>query len=412
MNGNEIQELHLSTLQEFIRVAEMPPTMAMANSLPVNQAPSDTIEWEVEYGSSTMIPAVARGARGPAIGMDGTAKSSAKAAYFTQTAFLGEEFLNNLRKAGTYQEKLAGQTKIAEQQQKLLYGMQRRREWMAAQMMFEGGFSMPIYANGKSVSFQTVDYGVPIQNKITLSDAKRWVGGADADTYGDLNDVKDRFEDFLGTSDGMIVYMNGKDMRALAQDSKVIDLLKVANISEAAIRNTPGRAVAEVLGVGEIREYNQKYTVEAMLTVPYSGGTSVTVDNAADFIVGGDLFIKTGNTRAYVRSKITAVNKDTNVITIAAELTGVTALAGQHHVVMQRYFLPEGQIACVIPSVDGRPIAKMLEAPHGLPATYGMRMRTKPSEYPDGVTLISEDMCLPVLYYPEAVQYIKNIKAV
>jgi hypothetical protein len=410
MNGI-IPELHLTTLQKYIDRSAMPESAVMANKFSTSQYPSDTIEWEVSYGSTAMIPNVARGARGPSIGIDGTAMNSAKAAYFNMNAFLGEEFLNNLRRPGTDREKAQGQIYIARQQRKLLSAAQRRREWSVGKMLFEGQLSMTTYNGSQSVGFQSVDYGIPDTNKVTLTDAKRWAGGADKDIFQDMRDLKERFRFALGTDQGMEVWLNSLDLFSMISDSTVRDLLKTNNVSDAQLNNSPEQAIATILGVGSVNVYDGTYEVESMLAATYAGGTAVFVVNPADFEVGGNLFLRTGETTAYVRAKITAVNLSTGEITLANALTGAFGKALEHKAVMQKYVLTPGKAVAMMPSVNGMSIAEIMEAPYGLPEHYGPRLRAFAKEDPDGYKMVIEDLFLPVLYFPEAIQYISNITA-
>ena len=78
MKGSEgIASLKLETLNKLISKFPKAPTNTFSNMFPTVQYQSDTIRWEVEYGSAGMTPFVAPGATAPTIGLDGTGEASA-----------------------------------------------------------------------------------------------------------------------------------------------------------------------------------------------------------------------------------------------------------------------------------------------------------------------------------------------
>jgi hypothetical protein len=409
MKGKQIPELALKTLNKLIEYSAPAPSQRLQGMFPTDNAPSDTIEWEVRYGSSEMLPAVARGSRGPSFGVDGVARNSARAAYFAADAWMGEEFLNNLREPGTVQSKQAGQKQISQMQTRLINSAYRRREFMLAKMLFDGTYTYNTFATSKAPEFISLDWGIPSTHKVTKGSTARWYGSsaevADRDVFADVFTMKTQLEDSLEMdTSGVQLWLNGRLLQSLVKDSGIRDLVQNSNVSEADIVARPAESVAHLLGVGSIITYNDSYTVSELLAANYTGGTSITVMNATDFEVGGEVYMQTTVDRtAGPRATITAVDKTTGVLTIDAELTSVTGYAGKDKLAMRKFFLAPNKIVGVVPTVDNMPIAEVLQAPHGNAGTYGMRMRTKEEEYPDGQRLIISDLHLPVLYFPAAV---------
>jgi hypothetical protein len=406
--GNVIPELHLSTLNKLIKKAQTPPSMVLSNKFPTNNALSDTIEWESRYGSAGLIPFVARGSRGPSFGDDGVGKHSMKAAYFATDKFYGEEFLNNLREPGTAQMKRQGQAEIAYGSQRMLYSIQRRREWMFAKMLFDGTMTYNIKSTSQAPEFASVSWGIPTSHQVTLGSTAKWYGDSNAvaerNVFGDVFDMKNTLQDSLEMElMGLELYMNSRLLQSLVQDKGIRDLAKTQNISDAQlVANAPG-AIAQILGVGSVNLYDGAYTVQSFLSQAYSGGTTIYVADPSDFVVGGEVWVKNAvDGAAGPRATITAVNQTTGALTIDAELTGVTAAAFKAQLSMRKFMLDTNKIVGIVPNVDGQPIAEMMQAPHGNGGIYGMRMRSKMEEYPDGVRLIAEDLCLPCLYVPSA----------
>jgi hypothetical protein len=407
--GNIIPELHLSTLQKFIERSTTPPSMVLSNMFPVNNAPSDTIEWESRYGSAEMIPFVARGSRGPSFGDDGVGKHSMKAAYFASDRFFGEEFLNNLRKPGTRQEKMSGQSEIARAMSRMLNSVDRRREYMFSKMLFDGSMSYTIKGSSAAPTFASVSWGIPTSHQVTLGSTSYWYGTsaetADRDVFADIFAMKNRLADSLEMEvTSLNMFLNSRLLQSLVKDSGIRDLVQTQNISEAQLVNNPAGTIAQILGVGSITPYDASYTITSPLAQAYTSGTTIYVTSPEDFVVGADVWIKNSvDGAAGPRATITAVNMATGAITLSAALTGVTGVPFKSQLAMRQFFLSPKKIVAVVPNVDGMPIAEMMQAPHGNEGIYGKRMRTKMEEYPDGQRLIMEDLCLPVCYFPSAV---------
>ncbi len=407
--GNIIPELHLSTLQKFIERSTTPPSMVLSNMFPVNNAPSDSIEWESRYGSAEMIPFVARGSRGPSFGDDGVGKHSMKAAYFASDRFFGEEFLNNLRKPGTRQEKMSGQSEISRAMTRMLNAVDRRREWMWAKALFDGTMSYNIKGFSTTPEFASVSWGIPTSHQVTLGSTAKWYGDfpavADRDVFADVFNMRNRLADSLEMEvSTMELYLNSRLLQSLVKDSGIRDLVQTQNISEAQLVNNPTGTIAQILGVGSINPYDASYTITQPLAQAYTSGTTIYVVDATDFEVGGEVYLKnTKDVSAGPRATITAVNTVTGALTLDKALTGVTGVPFKSQLAMRKWFLSVDKIVAVVPNVDGMPIAEMMQAPYGNGGVYGKRMRTKEEEYPDGIRLIMEDLALPVIYHPAAI---------
>jgi hypothetical protein len=412
--GNIIPELHLSTLQKFIEKSATPPSMVLSNKFPVNNAPSDTIEWESRRGSAEMIPFVARNTAGPSFGEDGVARHSAKAASFASTKFFDEEFLNNLRMPGTPQTKMRGQSEIARSMQRMLWSIDRRREWLMASMAFNGSMTYTIKSTSAVPEFASLSWGIPSSHQVTLGATARWYGTseetANRDIFGDVFAMKNRLMDSLETEiSNMELYLNSRLLQSLVKDSGIRDLIQTQNISDAQLVANPAGSIAQILGVGAIVPYDAHYNVTSFLAQNYTSGTTIYVHNATDFAVGGDVYLKNTTTGpAGPRATITAIDTDTGAITISDALTGVTGVANKSQLEMRKWFLPSNRIVAMVPSVDGQPIAEMLQAPHGMSGTYGKRMYSYEENHPEGIQLVAQDLCLPVLYRPEAI-YMLNV---
>jgi len=84
--------LQLVTLNKLITKLAPNPTLFFANMFPETRYPSDSIKWDIEYGSAGLTPFVAPGAPAPKIGLDGVGEGSAKAAYLKEAILLTRFF--------------------------------------------------------------------------------------------------------------------------------------------------------------------------------------------------------------------------------------------------------------------------------------------------------------------------------
>jgi len=150
-----IPALELVTLNKLISKFDRAPSMYFSGLFPTQQYESDTIKWELEYGSAGMTPFVAPGSIAPMVGMDGVGEASAKAAYWKEKMYFDEEFLNNLREPGTWATYQTAERKLSRGSRKLRYRVDRRREWMNCRMLLDGTLSY-IQKGGTKIS---ISYG-------------------------------------------------------------------------------------------------------------------------------------------------------------------------------------------------------------------------------------------------------------
>ena len=222
MKGSQgIPSLKLETLNKLISKLDKAPSMFFSNMFPTVQYDSDTIRWEIEYGSAGMTPFVAPGSVAPAVGVDGTGEASAKAAFYKEKMYFDEEFLNNMREPGSWATYQAAERKLARGTRKLDYRIQRRREWMMSQMFVEGSFT---YIQKGGTKF-VVNYGIPASHKITLTGNDCWdVTHADSNPVEDIYEAKRILADDAGVSNP-IAMCNSELLKLLMFKTEIQDLL-------------------------------------------------------------------------------------------------------------------------------------------------------------------------------------------
>ena len=400
MKGSEgIPSLKLETLNKLISKMDKAPDMFFSNLFPTVQYDSDTIRWEIEYGSAGMTPFVAPGTVAPAVGVDGTGEASAKAAFYKEKMYFDEEFLNNMREPGSWATYQAAERKLARGTKKLDYRIQRRREWMMAQMFIEGGFT---YMQKGGAKF-TVNYGIPATHKVTLTGNDCWdVVHADSDPVEDIFDAKRILSDDAGVS-GLIAMCNSEVLKVLMFKKSVQDLLSKSAFGNGDLFAQPAQVIGNLLGVGPLAIYDDLYEVPAYLTGNVIGGvtTDILVDDASDFGVGGTLrFYDMSKVNSWEDCVIAGVAVETGTVTVATAPT-FSYIAGEDKVTMKKKFIGDDKFFMFSTSQDGEKVAEFMEAPYGNTRRWGKFADTKDEWDPEGMWLRIQDKGLPVLYHPD-----------
>lgn len=398
-----IPSLHLVTLTKVVREIPTPPNLFFSNMFPSTNYPSDSIEWEVTYGSSGMAPIIAPGAKGPKIGIDGLGRATAQAAFMKELMYFDESFLNNLREPGTHDKKMMAQKQLANGLRKLTYRNMRRKEWMFAKMLTDGEISYS--GESKGVKF-SVDYGIPTNHKVTLADSDKWGTGTNRNPVEDIMDAKIALSEDAMVNPNWTI-MNTTTLKLLMFDASLQALLSKSAFGDGDLFN-PARTtqvLASLLGISAIYIYDELYEVESYLTsaVTADSTTDIYVEDARDFEVGGKLrFVDSSERNSWEDETISAVDLDNNKITVStAPSTSYKAV--EDKVVMKRKFVADNKVMMLSTTAEGVPISEYMQAPFSLPAGYGRKADSQAQWEPEGVDIRVQDKGLPVLYYPEAI---------
>jgi hypothetical protein len=106
--------------------------------------------------------------------------------------------------------------------------------------------------------------------------------------------------------------------------------------------------------------------------------------------------------RSWEDLTISAINHSTMTITTTAACTG-TYRAGRDIVIMKKNFVDPYSFMMFNTMAEGKKVAKVMEAPYGIPRRYGKYADSKMEWDPDGVWIRVQDKALPVLYNPETI---------
>ena len=404
MKGIEgIQSLRLEVLTKLIENLDQAPDMMFSNMFGTSQYPSDTIKWEVAYGSGGMTPFVAPGAVSPKIGIDGRGEGSAQAAFTKEAMFFGEDFLNNLRQPGTYQERMTAERMLARGVQKLSWRCDRRRNWSMAKMLIDGEIT---YVRKGGVQF-TVNYGVPDTHKVTVSPL--W-NASSPTVIEDIFDAKKILAKDAGVAaNNLISVCNTEVLRTLMTNADFRDLLTKSNFGNGDLFQNPAAVIGNLLGLGTIRVMDDFYEIPAWFTANAAiGASDIYVDNVSDFEVNGEIRLYDLTTaNSWEDAYIGAVDVANNKLSLVTTYGGSTAytltkayVAGRDKVTMHKKYVGDDVFFMYSPTFEGEPIAEMMEAPYGIPRRFGKKIDTHMEWDPDGIILRVQDKFFPVLYYP------------
>lgn len=400
MKGSQgIPSLKLETLNKLISKLDKAPSMFFSNMFPTVQYDSDTIRWEIEYGSAGMTPFVAPGSVAPAVGVDGTGEASAKAAFYKEKMYFDEEFLNNMREPGSWATYQAAERKLARGTRKLDYRIQRRREWMMSQMFVEGSFT---YIQKGGTKF-VVNYGIPASHKITLTGNDCWdVTHADSNPVEDIYEAKRILADDAGVSNP-IAMCNSELLKLLMFKTEIQDLLAKSAFGNGDLFSKPAQVIGNLLGLGPLAIYDDLYEVPAYLTGAVAGGstTVIPVDDASDFEAGGTLrFYDMSEVNTWEDCTIASVQQEASTVTVSVAPVA-SYVAGEDRVTMKKKFIQDNKFFMFSTTQEGDKVAEFMEAPYGNSRRWGKFADTKDEWDPEGIWLRIQDKGLPVLYHPD-----------
>lgn len=400
MKGSEgIPSLKLETLNKLISKLDKAPSMFFSNLFPTVQYDSDTIRWEIEYGSAGMTPFVAPGGIAPAVGVDGTGEASAKAAFYKEKMYFDEEFLNNMREPGSWATYQAAERKLSRGTKKLDWRIQRRREWMLSQMFVEGSFTYLQKGGSKFV----VNYGIPASHKVTLTGNDRWnVASDDSTPIEDIYEAKRILADDAGVSNPTAM-CNSELLKLLMFKSSIQDLLSKSAFGNGDLFARPAQVIGELIGLGPLAIYDDLYEVPSYLTGNVTGGTTtvIPVEDASDFEAGGTLrFYDMSEVNTWEDTVIASVQPEASTVTVAVAPAS-SYIAGEDRVTMKKKFIQDNKFFMFSTQQEGEVVAEFMEAPYGNQRRWGKYADTKDEWDPEGIWLRIQDKGLPVLYHPD-----------
>jgi len=358
-----------------------------------------------------MTPFVPPGAPAPLTAPHGIAEHNAEAAYWKEKMHFDEEFLNNLRQPGNEAAHQSAAATLARELALLSNRSNRRKEWMFAQMLFNGSFDYAV-KGGVKIS---VDYQIPSDHNVTLANAANWNDGASKDILGNIQDGKKKISDDCGGLVDMAV-CNSTVLKYLANDTAMRAILQKNAFGDGglykgnlhSIIGVNPKVLGALLDIPNFFIYDERYEVRAWLTSGVSVEQShIEVDDISDFEVGNVIRLHNAAAGTFEDRYISAVTTETNIIQLSQGVTGAYKAASDY-ITMGKAFIPDDKFVMMATTVDNQPIAEYKEAPFGLGRHYG-QFTDKHEEWdPEGVYIRVQDKGIPILYNRDAM-YILDV---
>ncbi len=399
LGASEIPELRLVRLQKLIEMFMMSPTLLLSKLFSEMPAESDTIKWEAMVGTRGMTPFVAPGAKAPQVEPVGVSQHTATAAFWKEKMYLDEVFLNNLRKPGTTQEHWSAKNQLARNLKMMRDRCDRRKEWMYSKMITAGAMD---YTDMKGI-IHSVDYGIPSAQQVTLAAGRLWSTGANRNAVEDIFDAKLVLQNSVGAELNYALFTT-EVLKYLIFDPGIQTLLKKSAFGSGDLFASPVKVLGNLLDIDNMILYNEQYQLKAWLTAAVTGGstTSISVDDATDFEVGGTLRFHDISADTYEEETISAVDVAAGTITVSTAPTA-SFKSGEDQVTMTRKFLPIDQFTMFADNVQGTKIAEFFNAPFGLTRSRGMKVDSKDEWDPERTWIRVQNKGLPVLYQRDGV---------
>ena len=413
VGASNISDLRLSKLNKLVTSFMTAPNLILSQMFGSTKSESDKIEWESEVGTRGVAPFMAPGTKTPQTEPNGVAQHSAAAAFMGEKMYLDEEFLNNLRKAGTESAYQSARQTLAKNLLGLSYRVDRRKEWMWAKMISAGEFEY-LEKGGVKVF---VDYALSSDHVVTLGADYKWSTGSSKDILGDIRDAKIKIKDDTDNNTDFAITTQTV-LRYMVEDSAIRDLFYASNFNKTALMGSDASnqigirpaVIGQLLDIPNLIIYDEKFTVRTWLTgaVTADSTTSISVANTADFEVGGTLrFIDTSE-GTWEEETISAVGTEAGTVTVSTAPSS-SYKAGEDIVQMTKTFIANDLIIFGTMSVDGQPIAEHKNAPFGLARNYGKTTAKWDTKDPEGTNVRVQNKGLPVLYFPDAL-YILDVE--
>lgn len=398
-NGaSEIPDLKLVRLQKFIESLKTPPSLVFMNMFGSINAESDEIKWEAQTGTRGMTPLVAPTAPAPQLAPLGISEHSAYAAFWKEKMFMGETWLNNLRQPGTVATYETAKRKLAREMNRMRNRSDRRREWLCAKMLTEGGFTYKRANSYRAV----VDYAIPAANLVTLGATRQWDDGSAKNIAEDIFDLR-------LTQQNNGIYMDfamcpTEVLKLMIFDTTIQSLLKKSAFGDGDFFKNPAVVLADLLGLGTLAVYDEQYILTAWLTAAVTGSSTTTVylDEVTDIEVGDTIRFHDISAKTYEDETVTAVDVDAGTVTIGTAPTA-SFKAGEDKITVSKKFLNTNKFLMFAKTVEGENIAEFMNSPFGLDRHYGMKVDQKEEWDPEALWVRTQNKGLPVLYNPDAI---------
>lgn len=183
--------------------------------MPNSTTYSSTFAYDIVKQNSHIAAMIGYGAEPPVVDRDAVASKMGEIAKFGLKYIATEEELLALHQARSNSEKSAMVDKLTVKSASLVQAMQRRIQVSKAEALFKGTFTYN--KNGVKIA---LDYGIPAEHKVALTDGADW-DEANRDVIGDLLNFVETYEKNNGKTPDVIL-MSREAQAKLLRNANVI----------------------------------------------------------------------------------------------------------------------------------------------------------------------------------------------
>lgn len=248
------------TLLEVVQRSHKPTTTLVDTFFPhIRTFVSEYVEVEYKSGGRAMAPFVVPGGKGAIMGREGSNIRTYKAPLMKPRRLIEA---SDVERRGfgetvysTKSPEARAQELRAQDLADLIDMCARRQEWMAAQLLINGGYDIEGYADdGKTIKKDTIAFQ-GFAGKTTLSGSDAWDNAA-AKIYDHIEAASQTIRRNAGMIPGVAI-CSSNVVKYLLNNKQLLDILMVPNRDNMALMSLQPKLVRpEVLRVGYIQSLN------------------------------------------------------------------------------------------------------------------------------------------------------------
>jgi len=376
----------------------------LSTVIPMVTQETDKVIVDVRDNIGGMTQAVARHAESPLVEFRGQSQFEFAPAFFREKVVLGERDLKSIRKIGTATDFARARDRIAEVVGGLRMRLETRVEWCRWQMIL-GSLTI----SQTDVQF-SVNYGIPLEMRPTLTGGDLWSAIGTADPVDDLIEWSYLYRDFgYDPEYGILTrYLQ----KLLLQNTKIREL------AEAHFTST-GNAMMNTERLNEILKtfagipyklYDKGYYLKVKLETPITPvSTSFVVSENPGIVANDTITVVHLNGSRFATAKI--IVTPTGLSFAHAAIGGSITFPAGSTIQIKKRFLPDNKFIIMgrVPqgTTGGTNIGEFVSVPSAyngnlenpVPGPFGKTV-FKNDDDPPKIEVISGIYGLPVHYHP------------
>jgi len=289
---------------------------------------------------------------------------------------------------------------LARGMQKLRNRIDRRREWMFAKAVVNGGFSY-LAKGGTKVA---VSYGIPATHIVTLGSTRVWDVGTAKNPIEDVLTGRQVLQDDAGVVPSYAL-LNSNLLTLLMIDADIQTLLKKSAFGNGDLFSRPAEVMGALLGV-PLRVYDGFSETQQTLSGAVTGGatTVIPVPDASDIEVGATArFYDVSKANTWEDATVSAVDILASTFTISA-VTTASFKANEDVVRFRTKTISDNDFLMFSDrNADGELIMEGMLSPFGVNRQYGVYVDTEEEWDPSALVARLQYKGLPVMYHPDCI---------